>query len=118
VNPDLTFGSGTTFDGLLVGDIKYKIQSKDWKRNDLAQAVFFAAAFESPKALILDFADTAKLQELGDVAIGTIAVSALSWDIAETSTPMESEQKLISQVSEWLATDKLFLLNQDQKLSA
>jgi hypothetical protein len=118
VNPDLTFGSGTTFAGLLVGDIKYKIQSKDWKRNDLAQAVFFAAAFESPKALILDFADTAKLQELGDVAIGTIAVSALSWDIAETSTPMESEQKIISQVSDWLATDKLFLLNQDQKLSA
>lgn len=118
VNPDLAFESDSKFDGLIVGDIKYKIQSKDWKRNDLAQAVFFAAAFESPKALILDFADTEKMQELGDVAIGKIAVSALSWDIAETSSPAESEKRIIMQVSDWLATDKLLLLNQDKKLSA
>jgi hypothetical protein len=118
VNPDLAFESTSMFDGLIVGDIKYKIQSKDWKRNDLAQAVFFAAAFESPKALILDFADTEKIQELGDVAIGKIAVSALSWDIAESSSPAESEKRIITQVSDWLETDKLLLLNQDQKLTA
>ena len=112
VNPDLAFEQSKPSSVTLVGDIKYKLQEKDWRRTDLAQAVFFAAAFESPKALVVDFVSKNDTEELGDVAIGKIAVSSLSWDINAYSSPAESEKKLVAEVSEWLDADKLFLIHE------
>jgi 5-methylcytosine-specific restriction enzyme subunit McrC len=116
VNPDLTFEKNQNTGSMLVGDIKYKIQSKVWRRADLAQAVFFAAAFESPKALVLDFIDNDEFEGLGDVAIGEIAVSVLGWDVSEDSKPTDSAQRLISEVSQWLDADKLYLINEQNRL--
>ena len=116
VHPDLTFEQELNNGSMLVGDIKYKIQSKEWRRADLAQAVFFAAAFESSKALILDFFDAGELDGLGDVAIGRIAVSVLGWDISGKSTPSESANKLTTEVARWLESDKLYLINKENRL--
>ena len=101
-NPDI----GISKDPFLVGDIKYKIQEDYWRRPDLAQSVFFAVAYESPKSLIIDF-ENEKSNPNGDVKVSHILVSAIGWDARETSAPEESSAKLIDEVKAWLGRDKI-----------
>lgn len=101
-NPDI----GISENPLLVGDIKYKIQEKYWRRPDLAQSVFFAVAYEAPRSLIIDF-ENEKSEPNGDVKVSHIVVSAIGWDAREAALPEESSAKLIDHVKAWLGGDKI-----------
>lgn len=96
-NPDI----GISERPLLVGDVKYKIQTKNWRRTDLAQSVFFAVAFGSPKSLIVDF-ENEESKPNGDLQVSQILVSSLSWDARESVNPEDSALKLVSEVNSWL----------------
>jgi hypothetical protein len=72
VNPDLVF------EGVAVGDVKYKLAEPDWDRADLYQAVAFAAAFEVPSALIALFA-SAGHEPLPPVRFGSHVVAQVCW---------------------------------------
>jgi 5-methylcytosine-specific restriction endonuclease McrBC regulatory subunit McrC len=101
-NPDL----GISEMPLLVGDVKYKIQTKDWRRSDLAQSVFFAVAYEAPKSLIIDF-ENEESKPNGDLQVSNILVSALGWDASSEADPEESAKKLIDEVKSWLGKSSI-----------
>lgn len=106
-NPDI----GISKDPLLVGDVKYKVQTKDWRRSDLAQSVFFAVAYESPKSLIIDF-ENEESKPNGDLQVSQILVSALGWDASQCANPEESAQKLVSEVKAWLGKSTIKFVSQ------
>jgi 5-methylcytosine-specific restriction endonuclease McrBC regulatory subunit McrC len=101
-NPDI----GISEKPLLVGDVKYKIQTKDWRRADLAQSVFFAVAYESPKSLIIDF-ENEESKPNGDLQVSQILVSALGWDASSDADPEDSAGKLIEEVRAWLGKSSI-----------
>jgi hypothetical protein len=101
-NPDI----GISEKPLLVGDVKYKIQTKDWRRADLAQSVFFAVAYESPKSLIIDF-ENEESKPNGDLQVSQILVSALGWDASSDADPEVSAGKLIEEVRAWLGKSSI-----------
>jgi hypothetical protein len=97
VNPDLAVSENP----LYVGDVKYKVQTADWRRSDLAQSVFFAVAFNSPKSLVIDFEDE-NSKPNGIVQISQVQVTAIGWDARETVSPEESARKLVDSMKVWL----------------
>jgi len=101
-NPDI----GISEKPLLVGDVKYKIQTKDWRRSDLAQSVFFAVAYEAPKSLIIDF-ENEESKPNGDLQVSKILVSALGWDASSNADPEVSAEKLIEEVKAWLGKSSI-----------
>ena len=101
-NPDL----GISEAPLLVGDVKYKVQTKDWRRSDLAQSVFFAVAYEAPKSLIIDFENEASKPN-GDLQVSRILVSAIGWDASSSADPEESASKLVKDVKSWLGESSI-----------
>lgn len=94
VSPDLEVGPPP-----FTADVKYKINRGNWNRTDLAQAVFFAAAYDSPLAAVLTFADAD--YRLPEVPVGRIKVTSLSWLIDGNSTPEESEDALVRAMQDW-----------------
>ena len=102
VNPDLSIGKSPVY----TGDVKYKIQANYWRRSDLAQAVFFAVAYDSPKALVIDFADEASKAN-GTVAVSNIEVTPVSWNVSAGIDPVAAREQLLSQISHWLTTSRL-----------
>jgi hypothetical protein len=86
VNPDLEIGPPP-----FTGDVKYKIGDRSWNRQDLAQAVLFAAAYKSPHAVIADFAHIEVLHP--SLKVGDIHVSRLRWAIGDGTNPEESERR-------------------------
>jgi 5-methylcytosine-specific restriction endonuclease McrBC regulatory subunit McrC len=101
-NPDLGFGLAP----LYTGDVKYKIQTKNWRRTDLAQAVFFAVAFDSPKALVIDFADEGSVPN-GTVAVSDLEVTPVSWKVSQGISPVEARQMLLDDINRWLSNSSL-----------
>jgi len=89
VNPDLEIGPPP-----FTGDVKYKLGDRSWNRQDLAQAVLFAAAYKSPHAVIADFAQTALLHT--SLKVGDIQVSRLRWAVGDGTDPEESECRFAS----------------------
>lgn len=79
------------------GDVKYKISNGKWSRPDLAQAVFFAAAFRSPQALVVGFREGVDVQ-LPRVPVGEIHVSSALWDASPGSDPAVAERRLVRAV--------------------
>ena len=92
VNPDLELDRPP-----FTGDVKYKLAGVGWNRGDLAQAVFFAAAYRSPRALIIAFGDEASKPQ-DELAVGDISVTSALWDVRQGTTPEESEDRLAATV--------------------
>jgi 5-methylcytosine-specific restriction enzyme subunit McrC len=70
LNPDLVFE-----DGAAVGDVKYKLATREWRRGDLYQAVAFATGFRAASSLVVDFArepDNNKSKKGGSRALATV----------------------------------------------
>jgi len=88
VNPDLEIGPPP-----FTGDVKYKIGDRGWNRQDLAQAVLFAAAYKSPRAIITDFVE----RDISSAAlqVGEIQVSRLHWRVGHDVEPAESERQFV-----------------------
>jgi hypothetical protein len=99
VNPDLLLGPPP-----FTGDVKYKLAKSTWNRPDLAQAVFFAAAFRSPRALIIGF-DQGQYRNSPKLDVGDIKVQGTFWDCSPNSIPEASEQALVASVSEFIAEE-------------
>jgi hypothetical protein len=93
VNPDLTIARPP-----FTADVKYKKVKDNWIRQDLAQAVFFAAAYNSPIAAVLSFGLSSVA--LPEVPVGPIKVSSVLW-----RTDIEPElaaEKVVSEFLEWI----------------
>ncbi len=93
VNPDLTIARPP-----FTADVKYKKVKDGWVRQDLAQAVFFAAAYKSPISAVLSFglSDVS----LPDVPVGDIKVSSVVW-----KTDIEPELaalQIVKDFSRWI----------------
>ncbi len=90
VNPDLTIARPP-----FTADVKYKKVKDGWVRQDLAQAVFFAAAYKSPISAVLSFglSDVS----LPDVPVGAIKVSSVVW-----KTDIEPELAALQIVKDFL----------------
>lgn len=86
VKPDLEIGPPP-----FTGDVKYKIGDRSWNRQDLAQAVLFAAAYKSPHAVIADFSQMEVLHP--SLKVGDIQVSRLRWAIGDGTDPEDSERR-------------------------
>jgi hypothetical protein len=98
VNPDLTIARPP-----FTADVKYKKVKDGWVRQDLAQAVFFAAAYKSPIAAVLSFglSDVS----LPEVPVGAIKVSSVLW-----RTDVEPEiaaGQIVSEFLKWIPVDEL-----------
>lgn len=96
VMPDLELASPP-----FTGDVKYKITNGKWKRPDLAQAVLFAAAYRSPRALVLGFGQDPDVV-LDRVPVGDIEVVSALWDASGVRTPVEAERHLVRAVRRFL----------------
>lgn len=93
LNPDLLV------EGLWTGDVKYKLTTGDWVRDDLYQAVAFASGFGVPRALIVGFTNQAHPQRQVDV--GPIAVRNTFWKASEGTSPEEAQAALCDDVAEF-----------------
>lgn len=89
VNPDLEIDTPP-----FTGDVKYKISGQGWGRADLAQAVFFATAYRSPKAIVVSFRDVAS-RNLDALKVGIVDVASILWDARESRSPLDSEVELL-----------------------
>ena len=96
VNPDLELDRPP-----FTGDVKYKLAGNGWNRSDLAQAVFFAAAYRSPLALLIAFQnhDTKKQSPL---KVGDITVTSALWDVSSGVEAASSAANLLRQVRRFL----------------
>lgn len=90
VNPDLTIARPP-----FTADVKYKNIKDGWVRQDLAQAVFFAAAYKSPISAVLSFGPSDV--SLPDVPVGAIKVSSVVW-----KTDIEPELAALQIVKDFL----------------
>ncbi len=95
VQPDLVMGEVP-----FTGDVKYKIQSGEWMRADLAQAVFFASAFRSRKGLVISFAEK-KGHDLKVIPVGPIEITPLIWFYGEGLSPEQSADDLVDRFNAW-----------------
>ena len=93
VNPDLTIARPP-----FTADVKYKKVKDGWIRQDLAQAVFFAAAYKSPISAVLSFGTSDA--SLPDVPVGAIKVSSVLWrtDIQ----PELAADKIVEDFLRWI----------------
>jgi McrBC 5-methylcytosine restriction system component len=96
LNPDLVFGNSA------VGDVKYKLLSKDWKRSDLYQAVAFATGYRVSHAAIVAFS-TAPEETPPAVKVGDVRLRPITWDCSPTTTPDHAAQSIVDQAAHWLA---------------
>jgi 5-methylcytosine-specific restriction endonuclease McrBC regulatory subunit McrC len=95
VNPDLLIGTAP-----FTGDVKYKIAAASWNRGDLGQAVFFAAAFESPLALVVAFRETLAGRPPA-LRVGRYSVDTAMWDVS-AADPRRSEDQVVDEVETFL----------------
>jgi hypothetical protein len=91
-NPDLLFRKGAD---LATGDVKYVTNDDGWSkfRNPAQQAVFFAAAFETYRSLVIAFSTCNKSIETE--VVGKHQVSLISWNTDSLVSPEESKRTLL-----------------------
>jgi 5-methylcytosine-specific restriction endonuclease McrBC regulatory subunit McrC len=96
MNPDLVFNGGCA-----VGDIKYRTLGPDWQRNDLYQAVAFAAAFKAKYSVLLGFSQHAASNIPQRVQVGDVHVQPVAWCADANVAPAESERMLHVELQRW-----------------
>lgn len=96
MNPDLVFNEGCA-----VGDIKYRTLGPDWRRNDLYQAVAFAAAFRTTHSVLLGFSGHATSKIPQRVQVGEVHVQPVAWCADADVSPAKSERMLQVELQRW-----------------
>ena len=85
--PGVTFYPDLVFDdGVVVGDVKYKLVGGKWIRSDLNQIIAFGTAFEASKALIIGFSKMTATTPI-DLVVGPLPITYLVWNAEEATTP-------------------------------
>jgi 5-methylcytosine-specific restriction endonuclease McrBC regulatory subunit McrC len=97
LNPDLVVNNG-----FAIADIKYKLFGANWDRDDLYQAVAFAAGFRTLKAAVIGFSKIGNLTP-PEVQVGDFAVSPLMWKAHPDLEPENAATDLIEQMTSWLS---------------
>lgn len=92
VRPDLELGPPP-----FTGDVKYKLGSTSWNRADLAQAVLFATAYRSPRAVVIDFVDSDSPREVR-LDVGALTVHRVAWRCGPGWSPSDSLRELTSAI--------------------
>lgn len=93
VNPDLTIARPP-----FTADVKYKKIKEGWIRQDLAQAVFFSTAYNSPIGAVLAFG-TSDIS-LPEVPVGDIVVSSVLWNI--DIDPELAAKRIVEKFLKWI----------------
>jgi hypothetical protein len=88
--------------GFAIADIKYKLIGANWDRDDLYQAVAFAAGFRTLKAAVIGFSKIGNLTP-PEVQVGDFAVSPLMWKAHPDLEPENAATDLIEQMTSWLS---------------
>ncbi|WP_169514024.1 5-methylcytosine restriction system specificity protein McrC [Agromyces subbeticus] len=88
VRPDLELGPPP-----FTGDIKYKLGGTSWNRGDLAQAVLFATAYRSPRAVVIDFVDVDSPRDVR-LDVGEVAIYRAAWRCGAGWAPEDSLRDL------------------------
>ena len=105
VGSTMTFTPDLVFDGgRAIGDVKYKLSSGDWDRNDLNQVVTFARAFRTDIAAIIRFR-TPEVATRSDIRVGDTVVRELAWVADPELPPAEASRSLTSAVENWLQAE-------------
>ncbi len=92
INPDLVFN-----DGSVTGDVKYKIASANWVRNDVAQAAMFASGFNAKAAVIVTFSNSPGNSDL-EMALGNLPLHRITWNSCPDKDPTEAEEEFIARM--------------------
>lgn len=98
-------------------DVKYKTAGEGWKRGHLEQAVFFATAYGSKQAAVIEFSANPNLR-LPTVPVGNVNVSSVTWITSPDWSPEVSAQALVDDFFRWLPVEEreaLFRTNQQQQ---
>ncbi|MDT0184323.1 hypothetical protein Q9S36_29425 [Microbacterium sp. ARD31] len=94
LNPDLVFN------GLAIGDVKYKVQGADWDTGDLYQAVAFATGFRMKRAAILTFSKGQNAH--APLQVGDVLLSNFCWPADPSLGSQEAATRLVTDVRGWL----------------
>ena len=97
VNPDLVFNNG-----VITGDVKYKVASPMWVRSDVAQAALFASSFQASAALITTFSNTSRIADL-EMQLGDLLVKRIIWCADADLDPVEVETDFIDRVRQFVS---------------
>ena len=95
VNPDLVIQNG-----VVTGDVKYKIASNAWVRSDVSQAALFALAYEADAAFIATFSH----DEVADIEmqLGDLALKKFVWCANQDCDPVDVEEDFVRRVREFV----------------
>lgn len=96
INPDLVFDNG-----LVTGDVKYKITSSNWVRSDVAQAAMFAAGFNAKAALIISFSNSDAETDI-EMNLGELPLRRITWRSSEKVDPLVAEEEFIARMRAFL----------------
>ena len=96
LEPDLEFGKGVA-----VGDVKYRLYSGKWRREEVFQLTTYAAAAKSSRALLIGFSK----QELpaADLVVGNHRLRLVTWHATESRDPSVEAQRLVDAAIEFIA---------------
>src|SRR4029079_4215071 len=94
-NPDLVIE-----DGLVVGDVKYKLLGGEWRRSDLYQVIAFATAYRTRYGCLVGFRPPGTAQ-LDPLSVGDIHIEELAWEADPTLTAAQARQRFVAQVDQW-----------------
>ncbi len=96
VNPDLVLN-----DGVVTGDVKYKIASGVWVRSDVSQAALFAAGYKASAAVIATFSKTLDVTDL-EMQLGGLLIKRFVWCADEGSDPVQAEADFVARVRDFV----------------
>jgi len=90
-------------DGFAVGDVKYKLSDGKWGRADLAQLVFFSAAYGSSAGFLINFKTASEVNPAPNAIVGGVPYKMINWDTT-LADPHEAELNFVSDVRAWIET--------------
>jgi 5-methylcytosine-specific restriction endonuclease McrBC regulatory subunit McrC len=78
----LTFNADLVIGADAVGDVKYSLDTKAWRRADVNQLLAFAVAYQRRRTLLVNFADATAQPKQTSVA--TVDITRLTWDTSRS----------------------------------
>jgi 5-methylcytosine-specific restriction endonuclease McrBC regulatory subunit McrC len=97
VNPDLVFANG-----VVTGDVKYKVATSTWNRGDVQQASMFAMGFSAIAAVITTFSCSESIGDL-TMQLGDVELRRIVWDARADVVPSDAEDFFVAKVKSFLA---------------
>lgn len=97
VNPDLVLNGG-----VITGDVKYKIASREWVRSDVSQAALFATGYRASAALIATFSREPHLAD-SEMQLGNLLLKRFVWCADEELDPADVEADFVDRARKFVS---------------